>query len=250
MTPRLKTLTPILMLLCLVLLAVGFAGCKTGEAKDAGFVYKSDMAKDPSLPFQQSWKKPGFDKSTYTKLYVAPVNTAYMLKNTEWQKGERVASFEEDVAKLAVYTQDRIKTAFSADPSQRMQVLDAPTTGADALIVEIALIEVVPSKVTLNALGMAPFGIGMAISAVRAVAKDTSTCAFEGRIRIAATGEIVATMADREAQQFAPVSVRGLTWYSNAETIITQWAEQFVKIANRKPGETVKDVEAFTLKPW
>jgi len=238
------------MLLCLGLLMVGLAGCKTGEAKDAGFVKKSDMAKDPSVPFQKSWKKPGFDKSTYTKLYVAPVNTAYMLKNTEWQKGERVGSFESDVEKLAVYTQDHIKTAFREDPSQRMQILDAPTTEADALIVEIALIEVVPSKVTLNALGMAPFGIGMAISAVRAVAKDTSTCAFEGRIRIASTGEVVATMADREAQQVAPVSVRGLTWYSNAETIIKQWADQFVKIANRKPGETVKDVDAFTLKPW
>jgi hypothetical protein len=236
--------------LCLSGAAIGFSGCKTGEAKGAGFVNKADMAKDPSLPFQKSWKKPGFDKSKYTKLYVAPVNTDYMLKNTEWQEGARKDEFPADLAKLATFTQDAIRKAFREDPVQRMQVLDAPTKDADALVVEVALIEVVPSKVALNALGYAPFGIGMAINAVRAIEKDVSTCAFEGRIVDAATGEIMATMADREAQQFAPVSVRGLSWYSNAETIITQWAGQFVKIANRKPGETVEDVEAFTLKPW
>lgn len=250
MKSALKTLIPFCFLVCLSGLLIGFSGCATQEAKSAGFVEKSDMTKDPSLPFQRSWKKPGFDKTKYAKLYVAPVNTEYMLNNTEWQKGARRENFEADLAKLAVFTQDSIKKAFREDPVQRMEVLDAPTTDKDALVVEVALIEVVPSKVALNALGYAPFGVGMAINAVRAVAKDTSTCAIEARFRDASTGEIVATMADREAQQFAPVSVRGLTWYSNAETIIKQWADQFVKVANRKPDETVEDVQAFTLKPW
>lgn len=56
--------------------------------------------------------------------------------------------------------------------------------------------------------------------------------------------------ADRESQQYAPIPVRGLTWYSHAETIITDWSRQFVQIANRKPGEKVKDTDPFTLKPW
>ena len=46
------------------------------------------------------------------------------------------------------------------------------------------------------------------------------------------------------------MSVRGLTWYSHAEATISQWANQLVAIANRKPGETVKDTDVFTLKPW
>jgi hypothetical protein len=82
------------------------------------------------------------------------------------------------------------------------------------------------------------------------VADDESSVAFEGRLRDAATNEVVGTVADREAQQYAPVSVRGLTWYSHAETIIDDWARQFVQVASRKPGETVKDTDAFTLKPW
>ena len=57
-------------------------------------------------------------------------------------------------------------------------------------------------------------------------------------------------VADREAEQQAAVSVRGLTWYSHAHSIIGTWADQFVKTANRKPGETVEDTKSFTLKPW
>jgi len=237
-----------LIMLCAVAFAI--AGCKADEAKSTGFTDKSTMTKDASVPFQRSWKKPGFDKSKYSKIYVAPVNTQYMLKQTDWEKGVNKAEFEKDVAKLGVFTQDAIKKAFREDPKQRMQVLDAPKRDRDALILEAAIIEVVPSKVALNALGYAPFGIGLTLNAVRTIAKDTSTCACEVRVRDAATNEIVATMADREAQQLAVASVRGFTWYSNAETIITQWSEQLVQVMNRKPGETVKDVDAFTLKPW
>ena len=66
----------------------------------------------------------------------------------------------------------------------------------------------------------------------------------------AATNEVVAMVADRESEQMAIVSVRGLTWYSHAEATISQWANQLVAIANRKPGETVKDTDVCTLKPW
>jgi len=250
MISQLKRFKQVCVPLSLCALAIDFAGCKADEANDAGFVDKSVMTNDPSLPFQRTWKKPGFDKSKYTKLYVAPVNTTYMLQHTDWQKGANTAEVEKDVAKLAVFTQDVIKKAFREDPNHRMTILESPSTAPDALIVEVALIEVVPSKVALNALGYAPFGIGLTITAVRSIAKDTSTAAFEARIRDASTQVVVAMMADRESEQVAAVSVRGLTWYSHAETMITHWAGQFVQVANRKPGETVKDTDVFTLKPW
>ena len=60
----------------------------------------------------------------------------------------------------------------------------------------------------------------------------------------------MAQLADREAAQLAPVDLRGLTWYGDAERIITQWSQQFVQVGDRKPGETVKDTDTFTLSPW
>ena len=69
--------------------AFALTGCKAKEAKSGGFIDKTAMKNDASLPFQKVWIKPEFDKSKYTKVYVAPVNTSYMLKMTDWQKGER-----------------------------------------------------------------------------------------------------------------------------------------------------------------
>ena len=127
--------------------AFTFVGCKASEAKEGGYVDKSRMTNDPSIPFQQSWKKPGFDKSKYTKVYIAPVNTRYMLEHTDWQKGMKKADFEKDVAHLANFTREAVKKAFREDPNHRMQVLDAASRDPGTLNVEIALIEVVPSKV-------------------------------------------------------------------------------------------------------
>jgi hypothetical protein len=231
-------------------LTIALTGCKAKEAKSTGFTNPSVMTHDPSIPFHKVWRKPGVDMTKYTRLYVAPVNTEYMLQQTEWQKGERKKQIEDDVKELGVYTKQSIEKAFKEDPRHRYTVLDAPTKDPGTLQFEIAITEVVPSKVVLNALGYAPFGIGMAISAVRMVAHDQSTAAFEARVRDASTGEIIQMAADRESEQFAPISVRGLTWYSHAKTMIDQWSKQFVEVANRKQNEKIKDTDTITLKPW
>ena len=88
------------------------------------------------------------------------------------------------------------------------------------MILEIALVEVVPNKAELGALGLA------------------------------ATGEVVAMFADREAGKFGPINLRRATWYGHAHKIIEEWAEQFVEIVNAPPGEKVKDTATFTLLPW
>jgi hypothetical protein len=244
---------PLLAGLVLALACVSLAplpGCRAKEAPNTGFTTAQLMDHDPNLPFHKGWHKPGFDYRDYKKLYVADVNTDYMLKQTDWQKGERKDQIERDVKELGLYAKRSIEKAFREDPKHLYQVLDAPTTDADALVFEMAITEIVPSKVVLNVLGYAPFFIGTGITAVREAAGDKSSAAFEARLRVASTREIVAMSADREAQQFAPVSVRGLTWYSHAEAIFDLWSAKFVEVANRKPGERVKAIDTFTLKPW
>lgn len=236
------------VIVCLCLFC-GLA-CKAKPAKPAGFADDTLMSPDKSLPFHKAWHKPGHDGSKYKLLYVAPVNTSYMLQTTDWQKGERKDQITKDVARLGDYAQNAMKKAFRADKDKRFTVVDDRPNTPDALIFEMALIEVVPSKVTLNALGYAPFFVGTALTVVRGLANDVSSTAFEARVRDAATGEIVAMYADREQQQTAPISVRGLTWYSHAEVAISQWAAQFVQLANRKDGQRIKDSDPFTLMPW
>jgi hypothetical protein len=235
----------------MVLMAAMLIGCKASPAPSAGFADPSLLKHDPKNPYDKFWRKPGLDLKNYDEIYVAQVNTAYMLKMTDWQKnGEPKAEIERDVQTLADYTRSSIMNAFRKDPHHRFAVLDNSTRDPHALVYEVALIEVVPSKVLLNALEYAPFFVGTGITVLRDIGNDKSTAAFEGRTRDAATGEIVMLAADREAEQFAPVDIRGLTWFSDAEGIIDGWSTQFVQILNAKPGEAVAGTATFRLLPW
>jgi hypothetical protein len=234
----------------IVLTAGLLAGCKASPAPSVGFADPKVMKHDPTIPFDKFWRKPDVDWKYYDKIYVADINTSYMLKMTDWQKGERKDDIEKDVRTLATYARNSIIKAFRDDPQHRFQVIDAPTHDPHALVLEVALIEVVPSKVLLNTLGYAPFFIGTGITVVRTITNDKSSAAFEARTRDDATGNIVVLAADREAEQYAPVDLRGLTWYSDAEGIIDEWSKQFVQIANSKPGEKVAGAPQFRLLPW
>jgi hypothetical protein len=233
-----------------ILLAFSLIGCKAKPAPDVGFADPGLMTTDPNIPFQKFWRKPDVNWEHYRKVYIADVSTEYMLNLTEWQKGERKKQIEKDVHALALYTRDAFKKAFLQDPTQRFQVLDESTDAPETLIFELALIEVVPSKVTLNALGYAPFGIGLALNVVRGLANDRSSVAFEARVRDARTGQILMLAADREAEQATIVDLRAFKWYTHAHGIIDGWSKQFVKVTTAQPGEKIKDTSAFRLLPW
>jgi len=233
-----------------VVIQTGCAG-KAKPAKSAGFVTDSVMHKDPSLPFHKVWINPGFDKSQYKRIYVAPVNTSYMLSYSElYDSGMQQSEVDEGVGKLAQYTRDAVKKAFKEDPNARLEVLERPSDQPGTLEIEIALTQVVPSKVVMNTLGYAPFGIGLAIKTLRSMADDLSSVAFEARIRDAATSTTVIMVADRNVQQSAVISGRDFNWYSHAHRIIDNWAQMFVDAANRDASEEVEGQAAFTLKPW
>src|SRR5687768_5368970 len=171
------------LLVLSILLALSAIGCKAKPAPAVGFADPELMTSDPNIPFQKFWRKPDVNWEHYRKVYIADVSTDYMLNLTDWQKGERKKQIEKDTHDLALYTRDAFKKAFSKDPTQRFEVLDESTDASETLIFELALIEVVPSKVTLNALGYAPFFIGFGLNVVRGLANDKSSVAFEARVR-------------------------------------------------------------------
>jgi hypothetical protein len=237
-------------LITAAIIAAALVGCRAAPAPSVGFADPANMKSDPNVPFNRFWRKPGVNWNQYTKIYVAEVNTAYMLKLTDWQAGERRGDIEKDVQTVAVYMHDSIAKAFRDDPHHRFSVIDVHVDDPHVLVLEVALIEVVPSKVLLNALGYAPFFIGTGINVVRTVASDKSTAAFEARVRDASTNEVVMLAADREAEQLSPVDVRGLTWYSDVYGIIDDWSRQFLEITSKKAGEKVEGFPTFRLLPW
>jgi Protein of unknown function (DUF3313) len=250
--------------LALALCVVGtIAGCSTVQsvsntaqdvlvqpAPDAGFITDpARQGKVDYLPFQKVWIDPSFNKDNYSEIVIAPVNTQYM-QEMDWLHKMSSASWfgdvQKDINELAVYFQNTVAKEFRIDPNHRFTVLDIPTQHkAPALRLEIALIEIDPSTPVLHAAGWAVVGGGAAANVV-----NQRRAAFEARLRDLQTNKIVATFADRKAQDIAPIDLTNLSWYGPAKGIMDNWAKEFVKVANRKPGEAVTSDTAFTLKPF
>lgn len=219
-------------------------------AADAGFIESPELqGKRADLPFQKVWIKADFDKSGYKSLVVAPVNTDYMM-DMDWLHKAGSASWvgnvKKDIEKLAIYFHDEVVKQFTDDPNKRFQVIENPVMPEPATLrLELALIEINPSQPVLHAAGWLVPGGGVAAGAV-----NKRTAAFEGRLRDLQTNEVVATFADRDMQDVGPIDLTRLSWYGPAKGIMDQWAEQFVQIANRNPGEAVTDPTPFTLRPF
>ncbi|MEI7869963.1 MAG: DUF3313 family protein [Candidatus Methylumidiphilus sp.] len=218
-------------------------------APNAGFIENPGrQTEHADLPFQKVWIKPGFEKSAYRELMVAPVNTEYMLK-MDWLHDMSSATWfgdvKKDIAELARYFHHQVVTDFKNDPKHRFLVIESPEQHTQpALRLELALIEIDPSAPVLHALSWAgPPGTGTAAGAI-----NQRRAAFEGRLRDLETGEVVATFADRDMADAGPLDLTRLTWYGPAKGIMDRWAKQFVQIANRKPGEAVTDPTPFTLR--
>jgi hypothetical protein len=251
------------LLLAAVFLGASLAGCAATTstsnelkaavvepAPNAGFIKEPErQTKREDLPFQKVWIKPDFDKSGYKELYVAPVNTNYMLEMSWLHKMSSANWFggvKKDIDELAVYFHDRVVKEFQEDPNKRFKVIDQQVyAGQPALSLELALIEIDPSAPVLHAAGWAAPGGTVAAGAV-----NQRRAAFEGRLRDLQTGEVVATFADRNMQDVGPIDLTRYTWYGPAKTIMDKWAKLFVQVANRKPGEVVTDPVAFTLRPF
>jgi hypothetical protein len=251
------------LMLAILLTSIVLSGCATMEStqssmesqlkappsEGAGFVPVQQMAKRPDLPFDKVWVKQGVNWQQYRTIYIAPVNTNYLIQATWWQQSIRGDQMQQDVRDMASFMRRQFIEAFRNDPRHRFLVVAAPERGS--LTLEMALTELVPSKVLLNAVKIAgPYGSGLAAAVLERGTEAQSAIAFEARIKDSSSGETLAMVADKEYAVARPIDLKGFSWYANAKDIVTTWSTQFVDVANRRPGEIVKPASTFSLKPW
>ncbi len=226
----------------------GCAEMKAEPSRGAGFVPMQQMARQGDLPFNKAWVKKGLDWNRYHAIYIRPVDTGYLMQTDLWKQGFRRGHMKEDARMLARYLEDSFRAAFANSRHNHFRVVPSPQRGS--LTLEIALTELVPSHVALEVLGYAPYGGGVAAKALSRSTGAVCTVAFEAKVRDTNTGQVVAMFADRETQKFKPVDLQAFTWYGNAKNIIDEWAEQFVQVVNKRPGQIVEESSPFSLKPW
>lgn len=234
-----------------------FSGCKAKEADSSGFLENHElMSRDPTTPFQKTYWNRKFEKAAYAEVYVAPVNTDYIMSENLWEKASAVnvtrEQIRQNVSAMAEYTREAFIKAFRDDPNGRFKVVDKP--GPKTLILELALTQLVPSKAVLNAMGYVSW-IPSAVSVGTGVVtgsedKGKGVVAIEGRVRDGASGEIVAMFADRENPSAALLDLKAINWWAPAKGIVDDWARQVVLLAQRRPGAVIRDTPTFELLVW
>ena len=226
------------------------AGCKTAPAPDSGFLGDTPTmaAQRERFPFDHVWVSPEAKKTDYDSILIAPVNTDYLLNNTGWKAANPGNLTLDKAAKdLAVYTQEKFREAFKRSQTTRLADQPGPRTAT----LELAIVELVPSKAVLGAVGLvAPVVGAPVVGVVAQVLGGTPSVAIDGRLKNSLTGELLFIFADREERQVRIVDLKSVTWWGHARPIIADWARQSVLLTDTPKTYRVKNRSRFTLMPW
>src|SRR5689334_1699039 len=94
-----KTFTTTVGLLLGACALAAFSGCRAKPAPDSGFLNNPALMKaDKANPFNRVYVNPTFRDKAFTEIYIAPVNTDYVMAQNIWEQ-----------ATLADVSKDEIK---------------------------------------------------------------------------------------------------------------------------------------------
>lgn len=131
---------------------------------------------------------------------------------------------------FARYIENSFKTAVLNDPKKRFLI----STGQDTetMVLELSLVQVVPSKSFLNIfesiVGFIVPGFGLL------TVFNSGEVAIEGKLKDAGNGTLICMFADREKDRPAVINVAGLKWYKHSQNNINAWSSEFVLILNSR----------------
>jgi hypothetical protein len=243
-----------LLVLCGLVSPVLLIGCstlKSDPAENSSFLEDSHKMTEQRerLPFHKAWVKSNINRKQYSEIMIAPVNTDYLIKNNGWSamnlKEDRLTT---DARAIAAYTVKTYKEALLSDANTKLNLVSHPSS--HTLELELAIVELVPSKAAAGAVGLITMPIGMIAGTVATKVLGKGAIAIEGRLVDAKTREVIAMFADREKTKTAPIDLAAATWYRGIEVIIQDWADQTVEIINTPRTHKVEDTSFFTLMPW
>jgi hypothetical protein len=233
----------------------GFTSCQVFEAKqaaDSGFNRTTAPTATRAEFLQHVWVAKAYRgksvKEQFAAVYIAPVNIGYMAKQSWWQQqtNARQSELAKDTQQFARRMQSQFKQAIANYPGGKMKLASGP--GPGVLVLELALVELVPSNAYWNAgataAGFVVPGAGLLSAA------GAGSIAIEGRARDGASQAIIATFKDRRKDKVAPINIGSYTWYHGAEGNINDWAAEFAELLNTPPSHVVKRPSPVTLSPW
>jgi uncharacterized protein DUF3313 len=229
-------------------------GCQADPADKVVFLKHPEMMKKYDfLPFQKAWKDSNVNLKSYNKIIVEPVYTAKRIKKNEIEStnlDSLLGAEKEKALAFIDYTENAFKKAIDEDT--RLQLVTKP--GPNTMILQLALVKVVPGKPILGAFKNIPVSkIGFIITpATSAVGGSVdgplqSSVAIEGRFLDSQSKKVIAKFADREKETTALFNAKDFSAYGTPKQIVDEWAKLVVKCLNREPGEKIKEPSNIKL---
>ena len=242
-----------------VTLMVSSAGCqhlKASPAEPSAFVDVPGglQAASERSPFQSEAFRNGDMNAFYerrkkcTKLLIRPVRTDFIMERSWWDAFGTFdeAEYAQDASDVAAYFYKRMREEIEQWPGERWKLVEQ--ADEETLVIEYALVELVPTKAIVNAAGTALSFFVPGGGLTSAVAKGS--IAFEAKIYDGATGDLLLVFADRESDKTSLVSIADYRYYAHAREAIDDWSEQFAELAHTPKNHQVSDSLPFTLRPW
>lgn len=220
-------------------------------ARQTGFLPDASRMKagGQHYPFKLAWVDANTDFAKYSELYVAPVSTQHLAVLTLAESVNLAAGEQEDAAeKVAAYVPDAFDRAIAHDRVKQVARVDAPSPRA--IVVEMAIIELVPGRVAAGAAALAMPALRAPAAAIGSKVAGRGEIAMQTRLRDGATGEIVAMFEDERASKVALVNLTALTPYGFADEIVNDWAAEIIAVIEATPGEDIPAPSRFKLNPF
>lgn len=237
--------SPLPVRLCLLLTGPClFSLSCTSPAPPSGFLTETAlMKKDPSVPFQSFYLRPGTDFSKYWQVYLPPTRTDKVKVNQRFL-GERrafIKSWQDDADRSGKDLRDSFVAGFQASRPREWKVLESPARTRETLVLETNLVEISPSRPLVQAAGFLVPGVSVI---------NRVTVAMEARLSEARTGKTLAAWADREATPFSPVDLAKFRFYRSQRNLMRQWGRQTVQWLNRLDDRPIRDPLPFRPITW
>jgi len=193
----------------------------------------------------------------YDKIIVEVEISPTQLEESWWAKQNirrLVASTESDMKYVADYTQKSFAEAFTK--SRDFKLVKKP--GPDTLVLEFAIVQVVPNKPVLGAISnlssLTPIGLILlpVKLGMKGVTDNTGgAIAMESILRDSETGKILAVFADREKGRVALFNAKEFLVYGGVRAIIDHWTANLVTALDQiKAGEKINVSQPVQFTPF
>lgn len=187
-----------------------------------------------------------------------PVTIEYFGRATEpdWRTAAEKSATVEEQAEMAKYLHDAFENALRKSKKLHLEIVQQ--AGAQTFVLELALVELVPTRNFVNAAGsIAGFFIPGPVLLASAAGWGTGVAsnrlaagriAIEMKLKNGETGELLLEALDQRMDK-APllINARDFTKYGHARVAAKDWADEFVEILETPPEHKVQRASPITI---